>query len=214
MEENNYVVYKHTSPSGKVYIGITCQKPEKRWSSGYGYKRCTVFYNAIQKYGWDNFKHEILYSGLNEISAKMIEEDLIYYYKSLNISYNITDGGDGQKGRIPSKETRKKMSDAKKGNIPWNKGKHHSIETIQKISISHKEKHLSEEHKRKISESLKGKVVKSVSQYSKDGRFINTYNSITEAENETKINHSDISECCNKVRNRKTAGGFIWKFNQ
>lgn len=26
-----YSVYKHTSPSGKVYIGITKQKPVKRW---------------------------------------------------------------------------------------------------------------------------------------------------------------------------------------
>lgn len=30
MNENNYVVYRHTSPSGKVYIGITSKKPEKR----------------------------------------------------------------------------------------------------------------------------------------------------------------------------------------
>ena len=25
---NNYCVYKHTSPSGKVYVGITKLKPE------------------------------------------------------------------------------------------------------------------------------------------------------------------------------------------
>ena len=113
---NNYTVYRHTSPSSKVYIGITYQKPERRWSNGNGYKDSPKFYNAIQKYGWNNFKHEILYSGLNEISAKMIEEDLIYYYKSLNISYNISAGGDGSRGVIMSEETRLKMSNAKKGN--------------------------------------------------------------------------------------------------
>lgn len=34
----SYTVYKHTSPSGKVYIGITCRKPEYRWNHGKGYK--------------------------------------------------------------------------------------------------------------------------------------------------------------------------------
>ena len=38
--EKTYCVYKHTSPSGKVYIGMTCKDPpEKRWSNGNGYKR-------------------------------------------------------------------------------------------------------------------------------------------------------------------------------
>ena len=50
-EERNYTVYKHTSPSGKIYIGMTCQKPKDRWGKdGNGYKG-QPFYNAIQKYG-------------------------------------------------------------------------------------------------------------------------------------------------------------------
>lgn len=33
-----FIVYKHVSPSGKVYVGITSQQPEDRWgSSGQGY---------------------------------------------------------------------------------------------------------------------------------------------------------------------------------
>ena len=54
-----YVVYKHTTPSGKVYIGITGLKPERRWRNGNGYKDNEHFYRAILKYGWDNIKHEI-----------------------------------------------------------------------------------------------------------------------------------------------------------
>lgn len=34
-----YVVYKHTCPNGKVYIGITSQKPEHRWKKGKTFKR-------------------------------------------------------------------------------------------------------------------------------------------------------------------------------
>lgn len=70
---DNYIVYRHTSPNGKVYIGITSRKPEQRWKNVNGYKDSPKFYNAIKKYGWDNFKHEILFDGLNEITAKLIE---------------------------------------------------------------------------------------------------------------------------------------------
>ena len=59
-EIRNYCVYKHTSPSNKVYIGITSQEPERRWQNGYGYATQQLFWRAIQKYGWDNFKHEII----------------------------------------------------------------------------------------------------------------------------------------------------------
>lgn len=30
-DKGSYTVYKHTSPSGKCYIGITLTKPEYRW---------------------------------------------------------------------------------------------------------------------------------------------------------------------------------------
>ncbi len=54
--ERKFCVYKHTSPSGKVYIGITCKVPEIRWgTNGYYYRKQTVFYNAIKQYGWENF---------------------------------------------------------------------------------------------------------------------------------------------------------------
>ena len=62
-----YTVYKHTCPNGKVYIGITKQKPERRWGiNGRGYKENEYFYRAIQKYGWQNIKHEIIAEGLTE----------------------------------------------------------------------------------------------------------------------------------------------------
>ena len=61
-----WCVYKHTNKTnGKVYIGKTCRKPEYRWNEGKGYIYQRHFWNAINKYGWDNFEHEILIKDLD-----------------------------------------------------------------------------------------------------------------------------------------------------
>lgn len=173
-----YTVYMHTAPNGKRYIGITCLRPEKRWRNGEGYKT-QVFYRAIQKYGFENFKHEILYTNLSKDEAEMKEIELIAYYQSDNsdYGYNVEHGGncigkiseetkrkigEKNKGRIPSEETRKKLSEATSGvNNPFY-GKHHTDETKRKLSESHKglESKLkgvpkTEEAKQKMSEAAK-----------------------------------------------------------
>lgn len=90
-----YCIYKHTSPSGKIYIGITKTTPEKRWKSGRGYESNRFFYRAIQKYGWENFKHEIIAEGLSQGEASEAERRLIAEYDSTNPEkgYNIEAGG-------------------------------------------------------------------------------------------------------------------------
>ena len=66
-EIKNYKVYMHINKiNSKKYIGITKQKPKERWQNGYGYIGCTVFYNAIKKYGWDSIEHKILIDNLSK----------------------------------------------------------------------------------------------------------------------------------------------------
>lgn len=92
-DSNNYIVYKHTSPSKKVYIGITGFDPQYRWlNNGRGYKMQTTFFNAIIKYGWINFRHDILFEGLTEEEALDKEEELIQEYKSYDrrYGYNVS----------------------------------------------------------------------------------------------------------------------------
>ncbi len=146
-EENEgiYRVYKHTSPSNKVYIGITCMNPpEKRWNNGLGYWYNKHFYNAIQKYGWNNFKHEILFEGLTKREAEEKEVELISLYDATNKEkgYNKDNGGHSI-GRF-TMETKKKISDAAKERFqnPENHplyGKHRSEETKRKLSEYNKE---------------------------------------------------------------------------
>lgn len=90
--QDTWCVYRHISPSNKVYIGITSRKPELRWE----HKGCNKFYNAILKYGWDNIKHEILIDNASKEEACILEQMLISHYKRLGVSYNITDGGEGR----------------------------------------------------------------------------------------------------------------------
>lgn len=110
---NNYIVYKHTTPSGKVYIGITSMKPTKRWKNGKGYELCTAFNRAILKYGWNNIKHEILFTGLNKDKACEKEQALIAEYDSTNpeCGYNLTSGGEHYE---PNEEWRAKLSESNK----------------------------------------------------------------------------------------------------
>lgn len=89
---NNYTIYMHKNKiNGKVYIGQTCQNPIKRWDNGNGYKTSRKFYNAIQKYGWENFEHIILYTELSQDQADQLEEQLIHKYQAQNdeFGYNI-----------------------------------------------------------------------------------------------------------------------------
>lgn len=171
--EEKFYIYKHTNKiNGKVYIGQTCQKPENRWLEGEGYKGCTYFYHAIQKYGWSNFEHEILFEELTLEEANRIEEELISQYDSTNSDkgYNLRSGGLNNLHNDSSKE---KMSKAKKGTKlkeetkrkigEGNKGKIVSEETKRKMSEAQKGKesplkgkHLSEETRKKISEAQKG----------------------------------------------------------
>lgn len=162
-----YTVYCHTNKiNGKKYVGITGREVNKRWLNGKGYQDNPHFNNAIKKYGWDNFDHEILYSEITKEKAKKIEIELIKMLKLQDpeYGYNVADGGDlvnvetrekisnTLKGHNISDETRKKISESLTGRkIPK--------EVVEKSAQKLRGTHLSEDRKRKISETEKGKKV-------------------------------------------------------
>lgn len=91
-------IYLHRNKSnGKVYIGQTIQSIENRWKNGNGYKPCTYFYKAIQKYGWENFDHIILEQNENwtqeELNNKEKEYILLFKANNPQFGYNICEGG-------------------------------------------------------------------------------------------------------------------------
>ena len=164
MVETPYSVYKHTSPTGKVYIGITCLNPKQRWGNGKNYSHNKYFSRAINKYGWDSFKHDILFCNLSKESAKQKEIELMSLYDSTNPKkgFNLTKGGESANGYCHTREAKIKIGLASKGRASPMKGKSHSEETKNRISVANKGRpgrrghRLSEEHKIKIGLSNKG----------------------------------------------------------
>lgn len=116
-EENNYVVYKHTCPNGKVYIGITKGSPEGRWSNGFGYNYNYLFFSDIVKYGWDNIEHEILVTKLDKKVAQELEKSFILKHRSndINFGYNIICGKDSHPRTL---DIRQRISESMPNKIP------------------------------------------------------------------------------------------------
>ena len=182
--EDKYVIYAHINKiNQKIYIGQTHHKdPNQRWLNGWGYKNSTHFWNAIQKYGWDNFEHIVLFDNLSQERANIIEEYLIKKYDSSNRSkgYNIRLGGKNSRlpkeirqkiskahmGKTIPEEVRKKISEATKGeNNPFY-GRTHSEETRKRMVENHWNcsgenhylfgKHMKEETKEKLRQANLG----------------------------------------------------------
>lgn len=227
---NDFTVYMHINKTNdKRYIGITGQDVRRRWRpDGSGYKSNPLFWNAIQKYGWDNFEHIIIKTGLSKDEACRMEKELIAFYQSNDLvhGYNIADGG---QYNIMPEATRQRLSRERKGtglgkdnpnygnhklagiNNP-NFGKRHSAEVRKKMSENRKGKGLhvfSEEHKRKISEHHDGGTDKKRVLCVETGII---YESINDAARAVEINKKLISNCCRKIPHYNTAKGFHWQF--
>lgn len=165
-----YTVYKHTTPNGKVYIGITCRKPECRWNNGKGYTHCRLFYNAIKKYGWENIQHSILLSGLSKEDAEQKEIELIEAYKSNDREYGYNLMSGGQTNGHHSLETKLKLSKAHSGSRNWNYGRKHTPEECKRISDNRVYKRGSEHPS-----------AKPILQLTLDGELVKRWGSISEA---------------------------------
>lgn len=164
------VIYRYTSPSGKIYIGQTVDEKRRRRD----FLCTTKIYSgpkinrARKKYGPENFKYDVLIRCESDNEEELhnylniLEIGLIKMFDSANNGYNACDGGQKSvKGFHHSDDARKKMSEIKKGKPSWNKGIPMSEETKTKQRESHIGKkhfgvHPTEETKRKISESHKG----------------------------------------------------------
>lgn len=176
------IIYKATNKiNRKSYIGQTTLSLKTRKRQHFrAINDKYYFHNALKKYGQENFKWEII----EEAENYKLNEKEIYYIKKYNTFYNGYNSTSGGNSNFKvSDETRRKISESKKGRKLSNKhkkaigkgvkGNKHSQkskdkmskakegikrsnETKRKISRAHKGKKLSEETKRKIGNAMKG----------------------------------------------------------
>lgn len=202
-------IYKYTSPSNLSYIGQTITSPHLRAkvsSSGIGYKKCSIFWKAIQKYGWNNFTFEIL----EEVKVEKLNEREEFYINKYNTvtphGYNLTFGREtGKKREVyvysaqngEFLEHYKSLTEAsEQTGVP--------IETISAI--------LSTKNNRKIAHnltfldhyveefdinSLIRKNYRKVYVYDRYGNYLSEFVSISQASKQLKIGQGSIVKCLN-----------------
>lgn len=192
--------------NGKKYIGKTVGEIEKRWREHIRdskKRRCEKrpLYSAMRKYGESNFFVEQIEECAD---AKLSEREKywIQKYNTYKNGYNATLGGDG-KIYLNYEEV-----------VNLYRETHNIAEVSRKIGCS----------KDSVSNILKArdiyivpngevtrkKLSKKVVQYDKNGNYIKTFSSYTEAENAMGNTQRHICDCANGKR--KSAYGFIWKW--
>lgn len=202
------IIYKYTSPSGKSYIGQTIDEKRRRqnwFSSSYEYAG-TAINRARAKYGRDAFTYAVIFT--HSFQTKTEAKELLnvmekYYIKKYNTfanGYNCDEGGRGAADYKLSKEARKNISLGVKSWTSTSEGK-------KKLSLAHKEV----PHKKGY--RLQGNFIPIV-QLSKEGKWVNEFDSITDAaihinNNKSKCSVNISSVCKGK---RDTAEGYKWMY--
>jgi group I intron endonuclease len=150
-------------------------------------------YNAIRKYGWDQFQIEILHNfpregNWQEPLDELEIQEIAQRGTLAPNGYNNETGGN--KNKVLHEDTKQLMSSLRSGEQHAMFGKHHQDESKELIREANR---------------------KEVQQWSRDGsELLRTFRSIEEAAVESGADGSHITKVCKGERN--TAGGFHWKF--
>ena len=210
------VIYKLTSPSGKIYIGQT-QCMYKRFID-YRKPRATKYLkNAILKYGLENIEVEILE---RNVPLDKLDEREQFYFDTLqpfgDIGYNICKEASTTRGRKRPKEERDKISKIAKtriGELNGFYGKTHTEETKVLIGEKNSNKTLTKEHIKSFCGAGQDSVKRKVKMIDiKTDKVIKIWDSIKEASDNTDAHYSTITQVCIGNRGRKTSGGYKWEY--
>lgn len=141
--KNICCIYKITSPSNKIYIGQTKNMYKRMQKYKYKCFDQPRIYNSLKKYGWENHIFDII-EICNKSELNEREKYYIHLYDTFNTDHgmNLTDGGDSKVftlesiekirqsklGVKRSEETRRKISESKKGVAPHINSRHSSGE--------------------------------------------------------------------------------------
>lgn len=215
--KRTYYIYCHTAPNGKRYIGQTCaERPERRW--GKGYKGCTHMEHAIEKYGWNAFRHDIFAICHTKQMADLLEKKLIAFFRTTDdrYGYNILSGGGGRSGFAMPDETRQKISASLTGRKgrPWTPEQREkilrSMSERKKLGLTGFKKGECPEKVLAVLRSESAKRQRAVVQFDLDGNEVARYPSVASAHRATNTIANNIVVACQGKVN--TANGSMWRY--
>lgn len=111
-------IYRLTNTvNSRVYIGKTVNF-KKRMCEHKNDKRKTYLHNAIRKYGWENFKREIIIDDVPEEDLGNLEMSYIEVENTMApAGYNLTKGGEGTSGYKHTEEAIRKIHNERYGSV-------------------------------------------------------------------------------------------------
>ena len=160
--ENNFSVYQHVTPDGMYYFGQT-QNVERRWSNnGAEYKRTTL-QPYIEKFGWDNIQHIVLFKDQTKENALWIENFLIETAREDGVCINKNRSGNISKEEGYNKNQMKYLREQNHENevrkqkqyYEQNKDKIREYQKQNKDKIREYQREYREQNKDKIKEQSK-----------------------------------------------------------
>ena len=193
MEKVYGVIYKIVNIfNEKVYIGQTVDF-ERRKKDHLKKGGNSAINDDLLRDGSESFEWHIVQEcadefELNHAEMRVIQEHIDKGFKLNDTLYNKNMGSSGNVGWCPSEESRRKMSDAHKGNT-------HSEETRRKMGEAHKGITHSEETRRKIGEAHKGKPKRKIGESNR--------NRIVSEESRKKIGEANRNRIVSEETRRK-----------
>lgn len=238
-----WIIYKATNKiNDKLYIGQTKNKLQRRIKEHERSLGKSVFHSAIEKYGKENFQWSVVGMCFTLEDANRLEESFIKRLKT-HVSehgYNIQLGGRNHSGYTHTEETKKQMSESRKG-VPVHSKEHkeklrermsgkgnpmfgkrviHTAAAREKMSKANKGKILSDSTKHKISKSRRGTTLSDSTK-----QKISKHSSKSVICIETDQIFTSVKEACSFLGKsyggqigqvcygkRKTAHGYTWKW--
>lgn len=204
------IIYKYTSPSGKVYIGQTTNERHRRstWFCS-KYKYAGVAINrARAKYGPENFIYEVIHKEIflnkKEATQKLDELETYYiqHYNSYKNGYNNTFGGSVGRGIVKSKESIEKQRKALLGR----KQPKEEIERRRKSLKGIKHSKEATENSKRLRRTS-GRL-KKIGQYDLKGRLIKVWSCVAEIAESLNIIDKNVYRATNTRGKYK---GFYWR---
>jgi len=211
------IVYLVTNRvNGKRYVGKTKRDLDRRWyehvTHSHGGSEAMALYRAIRKHGPDAFDLSVLEECDTEEQLDEAEKRWIRELGTFGREYNMTEGGDGLKGYRHTEETKRRMSESRKGSRnhfygkKWGRQGPLTEEIKEKLRQAHLGLRHTEASRGKISEVQYVRVVQSDA----EGNPLATYLSLKDAEVITGIKFQNISRACRF--SHRTAGGYRWQY--